>query len=148
DNGAMLRLTGVALELLIFVAVATLELKTIQKHWLPSITLMMTGAAWVLLNVVWISPRILPRNCWFELAIMNHGFATATTAQGLMLLRMVDRDLRTDAAKIYAIAAPISAIFIGGGIVTYMMPYLLQRISAIWISLAAMFAIVALYVAG
>jgi ESS family glutamate:Na+ symporter len=109
---------------------------------------MLIGAAWVAFNVVWISPRILPRNCWFELAIMNHGFATATTAQGMMLLRMVDRDLRTDAAKIYAIAAPLTAMFIGGGFITYTLPYLLSKGSALWIVLVATCTIGVLFVVG
>jgi ESS family glutamate:Na+ symporter len=127
DEAAMHRLTGVALELLIFAAVATLEMRAVRDNFAPLAVLMAAGAAWVLFTVLWVSPRILPRSCWFELAMLNHGFATATTAQGMMLLRMIDRDFRTDAARVYALAAPLTAMFIGGGVITYALPLLLER---------------------
>ncbi len=148
NNEWMHRLTGVALELLIFVAIATLKVGVIRENWLPSLILMLAGAAWVWFNVVWVSRRLLPRDCWFELAIMNHGFATATTAQGMMLLRMVDRDLRTNAARIYAQAAPLTAIFIGGGVITYLMPLILGAVNPIVPIGCAAGAAVVLFIVG
>lgn len=145
DEETMHRLTGVALDLLIFVAVATLQLGMIRDNWLPALLLMLLGAAWVMFNVMWISPRILPASCWFELAIMNHGFSTATTAQSMMLLRIVDPELRTDAARIYALAAPLTAMFIGGGLFTLLLPKLLQAGAAWWIIALATIVIVVMY---
>lgn len=145
DEETMHRLTGVALDLLIFVAVATLQLGMIRDNWLPALLLMLLGAAWVMFNVMWISPRILPKNCWFELAIMNHGFSTATTAQSMMLLRIVDPELRTDAARIYALAAPLTAMFIGGGLFTLLLPKLLEAGAAWWVIAVATIVIVVMY---
>ena len=39
---------------------------------------------------------------------------------------MVDRDLESGAAEDYALAAPLSAPLIGGGLLTLMMPLLLE----------------------
>ena len=59
-----------------------------------------------------------------ELGLINYGMSTGTTATGLLLLRMVDKDLESGAAEDYALAAPLSAPFIGGGLLTLMMPLL------------------------
>jgi ESS family glutamate:Na+ symporter len=51
--------------------------------------------------------------------------STGTTATGFVLLRMVDPDLDSGAAEDYALAAPLSAPFIGGGMLTVAFPLLL-----------------------
>ena len=50
------------------------------------------------------------------------------SATGLMLLRIIDRDLDSGAAEDYALAAPLSAPFIGGGIITFSLPVLLGEL--------------------
>ncbi|HRK31175.1 MAG TPA: sodium/glutamate symporter [Tepidisphaeraceae bacterium] len=148
ENETINRLTGVALELLVFVAIATLKVAVIRDNVTAACVLMAIGAAWVWFNVVWISPRILPRRCWFELALMNHGFATATTAQGMMLLRMVDPELKTDAARVYAQAAPLTAMFIGGGLLTYALPEVLIRFHPIYVIAPTAIAALVLFSIG
>jgi ESS family glutamate:Na+ symporter len=74
-----------------------------------------------------IGRRLLPRRYWFELGILNYGMSTGTTATGLMLLRIIDRDLDSGAAEDYALAAPLSAPFVGGGMITFSLPVLLQQ---------------------
>ena len=55
--------------------------------------------------------------------------STGTTATGFVLLRMIDPDLKSGAAEDYALAAPLSAPFIGGGMLTIAMPLLfLERV--------------------
>ena len=54
--------------------------------------------------------------------------STGTTATGLLLLRIVDKDLQSGAAEDYALAAPLSAPFIGGGILTLSMPLILLTV--------------------
>jgi ESS family glutamate:Na+ symporter len=44
-----------------------------------------------------------------------------------MLLRVIDRDLESGAAEDYALAAPLSAPFIGGGMITFSLPVLLVQ---------------------
>jgi ESS family glutamate:Na+ symporter len=148
DNEAIHRLSGVALDLLVFVAIATLKLQVIKHNWMPATLLMLCGAAWVWLYVVFLARRLLPHRCWFELAVMNHGFATATTAQGMMLLRMIDPDLRTDAARIYAQAAPLTAMFIGGGLITYMLPEILASTPPMVVFGACLVAAAVMFIVG
>ena len=48
--------------------------------------------------------------------------STGTTATGFVLLRLVDPKLETGAAEDYALAAPLSSPFIGGGMFTIGLP--------------------------
>ncbi len=148
DTRSLHRIGGLAMDFLIVSALAALRVEKVSSLLVPVLVLCAIGAVWCAFNLIWISPRVLPRECWFELGLLNYGFATATTAQGMMLLRIVDRDLKTDAARIYALAAPLTAPFIGGGIITFALPALLQEVHAIWIILAAATGAIALYFAG
>ena len=48
---------------------------------------------------------------------------------GFVLLRLVDPELESGAAEDYALAAPLSSPFIGGGMITVAMPLLvLERV--------------------
>ena len=76
-----------------------------------------------------LAPRLLPRAYWFELGLLNYGFSTANTPQGFMLLRIVDPELKSGAAEDYAVAAPLSAPFIGGGVVTFVLPWVLAMVA-------------------
>jgi ESS family glutamate:Na+ symporter len=79
--------------------------------------------------LIYISRQLLPSGYWFELGIINYGMSTGTTASGLMLLRIIDKDFDSGAAEDYALAAPLSSPFVGGGVVTVVLfPYMLHNI--------------------
>ncbi|HEV7300328.1 MAG TPA: sodium/glutamate symporter [Tepidisphaeraceae bacterium] len=129
DAVAIQRLVGVAMEFLIIAGLATMRMESISQFGWPLVLMLVLAAAWSAFCLLVLARALLPRAYWFELGLLNYGFSTANTPQGLMLLRIVDPDLRTRAAADYAIAAPLSAPFIGGGIVTFLvMPLLLNRI--------------------
>ena len=148
DSLSMHRLTGGAMDFLIVAALTSLRVERLVTLLWPLTILLAIGAIWCIVTLVWLSPRLLPRRYWFELGLINYGFATATTAQGMMLLRMIDPELRTNAAKTYALAAPLTAPFIGGGIITYALPVLLVKVHVVWIILAFGVTTVALYELG
>ncbi|WP_428940338.1 sodium/glutamate symporter [Fontivita pretiosa] len=149
DPGSIQRLLGVAMELLIVSAVTTMRLEALQTYFAPVLALLILAAAWSAICLLVLAPRLLPRAYWFELGLLNYGFSTANTPQGMMLLRIVDPDLKSGAAEDYAVAAPLSAPFVGGGIVTIvLMPALLQRVSSAWVILALLAVIASLYGIG
>ncbi len=96
----------------------------------PVVLLLLLGFAYVAFCALVLAPRLLPRDYWFELGLINYGMSTGTTATGLMLLRIIDSDFRSPAPADYALAAPLSAPFIGGGIITFTLPFLMERVSA------------------
>ncbi|NNM25860.1 MAG: sodium:glutamate symporter [Phycisphaerales bacterium] len=128
DAESIKRLVAIAMEFLIVAAVASLRLEAVVTYFLPLLLLVTLGCAWAVVCLVVIAPRLLPADYWFELGIINYGMSTGTTAQGMMLLRIVDPDLESPAAEDYALAAPLSAPFVGGGLITLALPVLLPRI--------------------
>ena len=127
DPPSIHRLTGIAMEILIVAALTNLRIEAAREYLWPVLLLLGVGFAWTAFCLVYVSPKLLPRDYWFELGLLNYGMSTATTAQGILLLRIVDRDLETGAAEDYAAAAPLSAPFIGGGVLTVLgFPLLLK----------------------
>ena len=148
DPLSVRRLTVTAMEVLVVAAIASMRWSAIVAYGVPALILMLVGAAWCAVTLVWLSRRLLPAGYWFELGAINYGMATATPAQGMVLLRMVDRDHRTGAAADYALAAPLSAPFIGGGLITMALPAMLPHVHIAWILATGAAAIAALYVLG
>ncbi len=149
DAPSIHRLSGIAMELLIVAALSTLRIEAAVEYFWPVILLLGIGCVWTAFCLLWVSRKMLPKDYWFELGLINYGMATATTAQGVLLLRIVDRDLESGAAEDYAAAAPLSAPFVGGGVLTVLaIPFALERFNY-WPVLAVMAVImVALFVAG
>jgi ESS family glutamate:Na+ symporter len=127
DAEGVRRICGVAMELLIVSAIVSLDLAAVFALFVPVALLLVAAFVWVGLCLLVIGRRLLPRAYWFELGILNYGMSTGTTATGLMLLRIIDRDLDSGAAEDYALAAPMSAPFIGGGMITFSLPLLLAQ---------------------
>ena len=89
------------------------------------------------------------RTYWFELGIINYGMSTGVTASGLMLLRIIDEDFDSGAAEDYALAAPLSSPFVGGGLVTVVViPTMLQRMGVGATAIIALILTAALYWLG
>jgi len=142
------RIVGITMEFVIVSALASMRLSSLVAYGLPSIILMSIGAVWCVVTLIWLSRRLLPREYWFELGVINYGMATAATPQGMMLLRMIDKDLESGAAEDYALAAPLSAPFIGGGIITMALPIVLQHAHVLWVIGCGCAVLAALYVIG
>jgi len=148
DPLSIRRLTTTAMEVLIVAAVASMRSSALASYGVPSLILMTVGAAWCAITLFWLSRKLLPTDYWLELGAINYGMATATTAQGMVLLRIVDRDRQTGAAADYALAAPMSAPFIGGGVITMMLPAALLHVHVSWIIAAGTISIILLYAIG
>ena len=129
DPNTIRRLVAAAMEFLIVAAIASLNLALVAKAIVPLSVLLIIAFAWTAVCLLYIGRRMLPATCWFELGIINYGMSTGVTASGLMLLRIIDRDFDSGAAEDYALAAPLSSPFVGGGLVTVVViPNMLQKI--------------------
>jgi ESS family glutamate:Na+ symporter len=146
DATAIARIQGVAMEFLIVAAITVMRVNSLGTYFVPALVLVVLAIVWSIVSLLFIAPRLLPRAYWFELGLLNFGFSTANTPQGFMLLRVVDPKLKTRAAEDYAVAAPLSAPFIGGGIVTFVLPVVLDKVGPWPVVGAALVMGVALYV--
>lgn len=141
------RWTSMAMDLLVVAAIATLNLAAVVKLLIPFSILAICGMVWAAICLLILSRRILPGAHWFQLGLINYGMSTGVTATGFVLLRIVDPELKTEAAKEYAIAAPFSAPFIGGGMLTITLPLLVLERVPIGISAAVLTLVVSALVA-
>lgn len=113
----MQRLSGASLDFLVVAAVATIQLKVVADNFLPLIIMVAAGALFCILMVIFLAPKLL-KNAWFEKAIAEFGQATGVTATGLMLLRTVDPENKTEAAASFGYKQLIHEPIMGGGLWT------------------------------
>ena len=126
-------------EILIFTGIATIELTVIYSHMAELLLLSLVGFAWSIFAVKKIFPFLVQQRYSRELGMLNFGMLTGTTATGIMFLKIMDPEIKGDALKIYGKAAPLSSPFIGGGILTLSLPWLLSSYS-VWLVLGCLVA--------
>ena len=129
DPDTIRRLVAAAMEFLIVAAIASLNLLLVAKAIVPLSVLLIVAFVWTAVCLVYVGRRLLPSEHWFELGIINYGMSTGVTATGLMLLRILDKDLDSGAAENYALGGALSFPFIGGGVITVaVFPFLIQSL--------------------
>ena len=149
DGATIGRLTSTAMDVLVVAAIASLNLSVVAALALPFLILFCCGAAWTAFCLLVLARWLLPGEYWFQLGLINYGMSTGTTATGFVLLKMVDPELTSGAAEDYALAAPLSAPFVGGGIITIALPLLvLEQINIAIPALVILAVVVALVVVG
>ena len=136
DRKTFQRIQGMALEILIVGAVASIKVPVVIEYLVP--ILLCAGVVMVLMVVwfFWLSPHIF-QDCWFEQAIIRYGAFTGVAAVGYMLLRTADPKMETKAGSIYALDGPLMSPFIGGGLVTSMWPTLVSSMGNMMFGLMA-----------
>lgn len=104
DHNCMQRVSGIALDYLITAVLCTMNLQA-ATGWgfatVAFIVLNVVGFAWHFLCILVFAPKMLP-DCWFERAIFEVGHSMGTTANGLILLKMVDPHSETAAPSAVA----------------------------------------------
>ncbi|MFK8024383.1 MAG: sodium:glutamate symporter, partial [Ilumatobacter sp.] len=109
--------SGLALDLLITAAIATLSLSTIGDNAVPFALMAVAALAWSTVAIIWLAPRFYgPR--WFERAIGDFGQSSGTVASGFMLIDMSDPAQQSGARDSYGYKQLLFEPFFGGGVVT------------------------------
>ena len=104
DHHCMQRVSGIALDYLICAVLCTMNLQAATGWPFATIcffTLNLVGFAWHFGCILLLAPKMLP-DCWFERAIFEVGHSMGTTANGLILLKMVDPHSETAAPSAVA----------------------------------------------
>lgn len=135
------RLQGLALDFLVAGAVASIKIPVVVAYAGP-LVIMMGSVLAVMILSTWFLARIFFKDAWFERGIAEFGALTGVLAVGLLLLRIVDPDLKTNAPKAFAFERPLFSPFIGGGLVTSLMPIFVAEMGALkviglWIAIIA-----------
>jgi len=138
-------INGQVLDWIILAAMASIVPEAFIALMVPFAALCAFGALFCFASFFFFGPRMLPPATWKELGLINYGFATGTTALGLMLLGLLHSRTREEARLIYGIAVPFNAPFVGGGIISLTLPQLTATGAAGWILLALLGALAAFY---
>ena len=124
------RIAGVALDLLVVTALASINLAVLGANVGIFLTLSIVGILWNVLAFVYLAPRILPIY-WFERGVGDMGQSMGVTATGILLIRMVDPENRTGAFESFAYKQLFFEPIVGGGLFTAAAPALLVRFGSI-----------------
>ncbi|MFS8541165.1 MAG: hypothetical protein LOD89_03655, partial [Tissierellales bacterium] len=106
------RIQGMALDFLIASAVASISIPVVIKYAVPFMILMVVSAIILVAFFFWAGPRLFKTN-WFENAIVNYGFLSGVAAVGLMLLRISDPNMETEAGESFALRTPLFEPLLG-----------------------------------
>jgi glutamate:Na+ symporter, ESS family len=117
DRGMMLRIQGLALDVLIVTALATLSLQAIVEHLGPFLILAGAGVAWNVAAFLLFARRMIPE-WWFERGIGDLGQSMGVTATGVLLMRVADAEGRTPALPSFGYKQLGFEPFLGGGLIT------------------------------
>lgn len=112
-------ISAFALDMVILGALASLDLDVIGGQWQTITALCLVGLGWNLAVFYSLGSRVYPHP-WFAYGLGDLGGGTATTASGLLLIRVADPNNNTDAKKAYTEKQPFYEPFMGGGLVTAM----------------------------
>lgn len=148
-NNAVINLaSNVFMELLIFSGIASIDMKVISDAIIPLGILFSAGFLWNVFCHYYVRTKLIKDEYSFELSLINFGMVNGTTGIGLMLMKMVDPECKTKALKVYAEAAPFTSPFIGGGVLTLSLPYLLNIINPYLILFLFILIMLAMFYGG
>ncbi|MGB0595926.1 MAG: sodium/glutamate symporter [Rubripirellula sp.] len=147
DRETINHLTATAMDVLVVAAIASLNVTAVATLLVPFSILFVVGVIWAGFCLLVLARWLLPSKHWFELGLINYGMSTGTTATGFVLLRLVDPELESGAAEDYALAAPLSSPFVGGGMITVGLPLLLLEGIPIAVSAIGLILVVTVMIA-
>lgn len=137
DVNTFKRIQGLSLDFLIIGAVASIKVPIVVEYWLPLLILTVATFFLMLWYFYYLGRRMFNEQ-WFENAIVHYGSYTGVAAVGLMLLRTTDPEMKTDSGKAYALRAPFYSPFLGGGLLTALVPVLVIKYSALTVGIGAL----------
>jgi glutamate:Na+ symporter, ESS family len=122
----MNRIAGVALDVTVVTALASISLTVLGANLAPFLILAVVGVAWSIFAFVYLAPRIFP-SYWFEKGIADMGQSMGVTATGLVLLQIVDKDNRSGAYESFGYKQLFFEPIVGGGLFTGAAPTLINQ---------------------
>ena len=102
DRSTVETISGFALDVLIVASLMAIKPSAVLTYATPLTLMVILGLMFNLWQFKWLGPRILP-GAWFEKGVCEYAQSTGSVPQAMLLLRMVDPRLETDAAEAFAL---------------------------------------------
>ncbi len=114
-------------DLLIFSAMASLNLSTVMNNLSTILLLTIFGLLWNILCIAFFSYFVFD-DFWFEKGLVEFGNSTGVVASGLLLLRLADPNNLSKTLPIFTSKQLFAQLLLSGGFFTVLSPFLLSRI--------------------
>lgn len=111
DSNVKVRLMGTFVDYLVVSAIISLPIRTVAGYLVPMIVLGLAGLVWMVVVTLYFGKKMLPQEDWFERSILNFGQCTGVGATGILLLRLVDPDFKTNALSHWSLAFAIASLY-------------------------------------
>ena len=102
DSASINRLSNLATDYLIVAGISSIKLPVVVQYAGPLAAMFLFGIGLVLFQALWMGPRQF-KGHWFEKTIFCYGFNTGTLVNGIMLLRIVDPEMKSKGMETYAV---------------------------------------------
>lgn len=106
DDESLAHIGTLALEYLIITSIATMKLDVIMNNAAAILTISFVGLL-LTTAILMVLPKLWLKQNWLENAMVMFGAWTGSTATGMMLLRIADPELETDAGPNLIAATPL-----------------------------------------
>jgi len=114
-------------DLLIFSAMASLNLSIVINNLTIIFLLTIFGLLWNILCIAFFSYFVFD-DYWFEKGLVEFGNSTGVVASGLLLLRLADPNNLSKTLPIFTSKQLFAQLLLSGGFFTVLSPFLLSRI--------------------
>ncbi len=111
DNGTLNRINGLSVDLTVAACLGAISLTALAAYYIPVLVLIIVGILITCFVLPWYSSRIYSDHQFYRMLVL-FGTATGTLPTGLSLLRVVDPDFETPAARDYAYASGMVFVFV------------------------------------
>jgi len=134
-------------DLLIFAAMASLNLSTVLGNWFPILLLTIFGLVWNILCISFYAYFVFDEY-WYEKSLAEFGNSTGVVASGLLLLRLADPNNISKTLPIFTSKQLFAQLLLSGGLFTVLSPILLSIIGLdYWIEICAILAFIISFIA-
>lgn len=103
DTKLMGSVSGASTDFLVAVGIASIVPAVVASYIVPLIILFLVGLAFCLFLFFYVAPRTFDHG-WFERAVFSWGWATASVATGIAVLKIVDPEMRSGTLEEFGMA--------------------------------------------
>ncbi len=134
-------------DLLIFTAMASLDIAVVFDNWFIILIFTIFGLFWNLICIAYFAYFIFD-DYWFEKSLIEFGNSTGVVASGLLLLRLADPKNISKTLPIFTSKQLFAQLILSGGFFTVLAPLMISRIGLdYWTEICAVITFVIIFIA-
>jgi len=134
-------------DLLIFTAMASLDIAVVFDNWILILVLTIFGLFWNLICIAYFAYFIFD-DYWFEKSLIEFGNSTGVVASGLLLLRLADPKNISKTLPIFTSKQLFAQLILSGGLFTVLAPLMISKIGLdYWTEICALITFAILFIA-